>query len=136
MSPLQVGKWIVHPADRCNVARILAAPLFLFAPFVTDLFAGYEILYAAAAFTMVGDTNYLLHLHIHRPLSGRPAFNLLLDLIMGVVTGMSSSNWRIHHLYGHHRGIDPPYRSPYRILEDYSAIREISFSTMSMWKSF
>jgi hypothetical protein len=58
------GKWIAHPADRLNAVRALAAPLLLFAPFAVDLFAGFEAAYAAAAFMMDGDTNYLLHLHI------------------------------------------------------------------------
>jgi fatty acid desaturase len=136
LNPPSAGKWIAHPADRCNVARALVAPLVLFAPFFTDFFAGYEILYAAAAFVLIGDTNYLFHLHIHRPLSGKPAFNLLLDLGMGVATGMSGSNWRIQHLYGHHRGIDLPYRCHRGISEDYSAVRAISFSLISMWATF
>jgi hypothetical protein len=49
---------------------------------------------------------------------------------------MVSSNWRIQHLYGHHRGIDLPYRGDRRILEDYSPIRAISFSANSSWDTF
>ena len=136
VNPPNTGKWLAHPADRWNAARALVAPLFLFAPFGTDFFAGYEILYAVLIFVLIGDTNYLLHLHIHRPLSRKPALNLLFDLGMGTVTGMSSSNWRIHHLYGHHRGIDLPYRGDRGILEDYSAVRAVSSSAMSMWATF
>jgi hypothetical protein len=134
--PPKTGKWIAHPADRWNAARALAAAPILFAPFVTNFFAGYEILYGVAAFMLIGDTNYLLHLHIHRPLSRKPALNLLFDLGMGTVTGMSSSNWRIQHLYGHHRGIDLPYRCCRGIFEDYSALRAVFFSAMSMWETF
>jgi fatty acid desaturase len=130
------GKWIAHPADRPNAARALAAPFLLFAPFVVDFLAGYEVVYGVIAFTVIGETNYLLHLHIHRPFSRNPVVNLVLDLSMGAVTGMVSSNWRIQHLYGHHRGIDLPYRGDRGILQNYSPIRAISFSTNSLWDTF
>jgi len=61
------GRWISHPADRVNAARALIAPFLLFAPFVVNWFAGYEIIYAIVTFVAIGETNYLLHLHIHRP---------------------------------------------------------------------
>ena len=78
----------------------------MFTPFAVNWFAGYEIVYAIFAFMLIGDTNYLLHLHIHRPFSRKPALNLLFDLSMGATTGMTASNWRMQHLYGHHRGIE------------------------------
>jgi fatty acid desaturase len=55
---------------------------------------------------------------------------------MGAVTGMTSSNWRIQHLYGHHCGVDLPYRGDRAIMEDYSAVRAVSFSAISMWDTF
>jgi fatty acid desaturase len=131
-----VGKWITHPADRSNVARALAAPWLLFAPFVVDLISGYEIVYAVVTVMLIGKTNYLLHLHIHRPFSRTPALNLILDLSMGIVTGMASSNWRIQHLYGHHRGIDLPYRGCSGVIESYSAPRAILFSASALWETF
>jgi fatty acid desaturase len=130
------GKWITHPADRFNVARALAAPWLLFAPFVVDLISGYEIVYAVVTFMLIGKTNYLLHLHIHRPFSRSIALNLILDLSMGIVTGMVSSNWRIQHLYGHHRGIDLPYRGHRGTIETYSPPRAILFSARSLWETF
>jgi fatty acid desaturase len=132
----KAGKWIAHPADRSNAARALVAPLLLFAPFVVNLFAGYEIVYAIVTFMTIGKTNYLLHLHIHRPFSRNRVLNLIFDLSMGIVTGMVSSNWRIQHLYGHHRGIDLPYRGDRGILQDYSSMRAISFSGISLWETF
>ena len=131
----QAGRWVAHPADRLNAVRALLAPVLFFAPFATDLLHGYEIVYAIIAFALIGDANYLLHLHIHRPLSRIRALNLVLDLCMGMVTGMTASNWRIQHLYGHHRGIDMPYRGDSHIREDYSAARAVSCSAMSMFRS-
>jgi fatty acid desaturase len=135
-SPSRTGAWIAHPADRTNAVRALVAPWLLFAPFAVDWFAGYEIVYAIPAFMLIGDTNYLLHLHIHRPFSRRPALNLLFDLSMGATTGMTASNWRMQHLYGHHRGIDLPYRGNRAIVEDYSPPRALWFSAMSIWETF
>lgn len=136
MTHWQAGRWVAHPADRLNAARALLAPLLLFAPFAIDVLQGYAIPYAIVAFVLIGDTNYLLHLHIHRPFARNPVLNLLFDLCMGAVTGMTASNWRIQHLYGHHRGIDLPYRGARRIREDYSAARALSCSVMSMWETF
>lgn len=116
--------------------RALLAPLLLFAPFATDLLLGYELAYALAAFALIGDTNYLLHLHVHRPFSRIRAFNLLLDLSMGAVTGMTASNWRIQHLYGHHRNVDLPYRGGRRIPAGYSPGRALACSTTSLWQTF
>jgi fatty acid desaturase len=132
----QADGWIMHPADRLNAARALLAPILLFAPFAIDLLQGYAIAYAIVAFALFGDTNYLLHLHIHRPFSRSRVLNLILDLSMGAATAMTASNWRIQHLYGHHRRIDLPYRGNSRIREDYSAARALSCSVMSMWKTF
>jgi fatty acid desaturase len=92
---------------------------FCSSPFAVDSLAGYEIVYAVITFMLIGKTNYLLHLHIHRPFSRKPVFNLMLDLSMGAVTGMVSSNWRIQHLYGHHCGVDWPYRGDRGAREDY-----------------
>ncbi len=132
----KTAKWIAHPADRWNAARALAAPFLLFAPFVVDSNSGHEPVYAVVTFMMIGKTNYLLHLHIHRPFSQNRVLNLVLDLSMGAVSGMVSSNWRIQHLYGHHRGIDLSYRGDCRIFENYSAIRAIAFSAGSLWGTF
>jgi fatty acid desaturase len=133
----KTGRWISHPADRWNAVRALSAPFLLFAPFVVNWFAGYEVIYAIATFMVIGKTNYLLHLHIHRPFSRMAALNILFDLSMGAVTGMTASNWRIQHLYGHHRGVDLPYRgerSAY--LENYSMLRAVTYSAVSLVETF
>jgi fatty acid desaturase len=133
----KTGIWISHPADRWNAVRALAAPVLLFAPFMVDWYAGYEALYAVLIFMMIGKTNYLLHLHIHRPFSRNRVLNMVFDLSMGAVTGMTASNWRIQHLYGHHRGIDMPYRGERSgHLQDYSMMRAISYSAISLVETF
>jgi fatty acid desaturase len=133
----QTGRWISHPADRINAVRALVAPVVLFAPFVVNWFAGYEIVYAIVTFMAIGETNYLLHLHIHRPFGRNPRLNILFDLSMASVTGVTASNWRIHHLYGHHRGFDLPYRGDRTAdLESYSTMRAISYSAVTMLESF
>jgi fatty acid desaturase len=132
----QAGGWVRHPADRLNAVRALLAPILLFAPFAIDLLQKYAIAYGIVAFVMIGDTNYLLHLHIHRPFSGSRVLNLVFDLAMSAVTAMTASNWRIQHLYGHHRGVGRPYRGDTRIREGYSPARALSCSVMSMWETF
>ncbi|HEX8770983.1 MAG TPA: fatty acid desaturase [Acidimicrobiales bacterium] len=127
---------IAHPADRLNVVRALAGPVILFSPFWYG-FAGSMPLVALVVFGLIGKTNYILHLHIHRPFSTRRWFNLVLDLAMGLTTGMAASNWRIQHRYGHHRGIDVPYRpgSEWETAR-YTPLGAISFSVRSIWPTF
>ena len=113
------------------------APIILLSPFWYG-FAGSSIWLAALViFAAVGKTNYLLHLHVHRPFATRGRLNLLLDLSMGLTTGMPASNWRIQHRYGHHRGLDEPYRSD-RAWETarYSAFGVLSFSARAIWPTF
>jgi fatty acid desaturase len=132
-----MSPWIIHPADRLNALRALVAPPIGFAPFFFDSFAANTWLYGIGIFFLIGKTNYLLHLHIHHPFSRNSALNLLLDLSMGSVSGMTSSNWRIQHLYGHHRGIDLPYRGKRTWqLEKYSPLRAMSFSIGTLWTTF
>ena len=132
-----MSTWITHPADRINTLRALVAPPILFAPFFVESLAANTSLYGIGIFFLIGKTNYLLHLHIHHPFSRNSILNLLLDLSMGSVTGMTSSNWRIQHLYGHHRGIDLPYRGDRTWqLEKYSPLRALSFSIGTLWTTF
>lgn len=133
-----MSTWIIHPADRPNALWALAAPPILFAPFFFDSLAAHAALYGIAIFFfLIGKTNYLLHLHIHHPFSRNDTLNLLLDLSMGSVTAMTSSNWRVQHLYGHHRGIDLSYRGDHRWqLEKYSPLRAFSFSIATLWPTF
>lgn len=137
-STSRIGEWFIHPADRANILRAFVAPPILFAPFFFNSLAAYASLYGIGIFFfLIGKTNYLLHLHIHHPFSQNSALNLLLDLSMGSATGMTSSNWRIQHLYGHHRGVDLPYCGNHTWqLEKYSPLRAFSFSIGTLWPTF
>jgi fatty acid desaturase len=128
---------IAHAADRLNVVRGLTAPIILFGPFWYGVPDGYFRVAALVIFAAVGDINYVLHLHIHCPFSTRRWLNLLLDLTMGTATGMTASNWRIQHRYGHHRGLDAPYRTDSGWeTEKYTVLGALSFSIRGIWPTF
>ena len=89
-----------------NVVRSLVAPLIFFWPFLFGLSSATAVaLYAIVLLVVLVDLNYVLHLHAHRPFSSNRVANIVLDLCLGSVTGMTSANWRIQHVYGHHRGM-------------------------------
>jgi fatty acid desaturase len=128
---------IKHRADRVNVARALIAPVVFFLPFYTGLPEGYEFLTAAFIYFLIGDTNYILHLHIHHPFSRNKYVNRVLDILLGSVTAMTASNWRIQHLHGHHRGIDILFRgSKDWEIEKFSPLRALSYCFRSMGYTF
>ena len=128
---------ISHRADILNVVRALIAPIIFFMPFFVGLPDGYEFLSVILIYALIGKTNYILHLHIHHPFSRNRTLNRLLELCMGSVTGMTASNWRIQHLYGHHRGVDHLFRGDLAWeLEAYTPVRVISYCARSMWPTF
>lgn len=127
---------IRHPADIANVARAVAAPVIFFMPFGVGFPDGYEIISVVIIYMLVGKTNYILHLHIHRPFSNYRAVNLFLDCCMGAVTGMTASNWRIQHLYGHHRGNDAFRGDVSWEVEMYSPWRALSYCFRTIWPTF
>lgn len=128
---------IRHRADTLNVARALIGPMIFFMPFVTGFPAGYELLSVVVIYMLIGRTNYILHLHVHRAFSDSRTFNLILELCMGAVSGMTASNWRIQHVYGHHRGKDDLFRGDVTWeLERYSPLRVASYCLRSIWPTF
>lgn len=123
-----------HRADIINIARAMIAPVIFFMPFFAGFPNGYEFLTAVLIYMLIGKTNYILHLQIHHPFSSYRTLNLLLELSMGSVTGMTASNWRIQHLYGHHRGIDDAFRGDMAWeLEAYTPLRVISYCLRTIW---
>lgn len=130
-------RFVAHPADTFNIFRALLAPVVFFLPFGCDFFADHIFVYFIALLFLIGNTNYILHLHIHRPFTTLGGFNLLLDLAMGASTGMTASNWRIQHLLGHHKGDEQRYRArPNGELERYTVLNAISYSLLSIWPTF
>lgn len=128
---------ISKPEDRINVLRSVIAPVIFFAPFCVGFPDGYEIFTVVLIYITIGDTNYLLHLHVHRPFGNNRVFNVILDLLLASVTGMTASNWRIQHVHGHHRGKDVLFRgSTDWELEKYTAGRAASFCFRSVWPTF
>lgn len=128
---------LAHPADRLNVMRAILAPAAVFYPFAFGFPGGHAVIYIILLFALVGDTNYILHLHIHRPFLKNRVLNLILDICMGLSTGMMASNWRIQHLYGHHLGHDYAFRyEDGWELQQYSPAGAILFSLRSMFPTF
>ena len=81
-------------------------------------------------FLWIIDLNYLLHLHVHRPLTASRTLNRLLDMALGSMTAMTSANWRIQHVFGHHLGKDEDYsfRSLDWTLQRYSLRGALAYS--------
>lgn len=128
---------IAHPADRLNVLRAFAAPVAVFYPFVLGFPPGGLLLHAVLLALLFGKTNYILHLHVHRPFSRQSWLNRTLDYALGLSTGMTSANWRIQHVYGHHLGRDDGYRTGASWqLERYSFGGMMSFTLGSLWRTF
>lgn len=131
------GRWIRHPRDTLNLLRSVTAPVLVFYPYFGnfDLCAG--ILYALFLFAVVGDANYLLHLHVHRPFMQQGLLNRIIDILLGFSTGMTSANWRIQHVYGHHISQDAAFRVRAEWpLQKFSITGAIWFSAGSIPKTF
>ncbi len=91
-----------YTEDRINFLRALISPIVFLYPFWGELPAQYEIASMLFIWLLLHDTNHLLHIHTHLPFTKNKYLNIFLDISMGVVTGMTASNWRIQHKYGHH----------------------------------
>lgn len=126
-----------YPEDRINIFRSVLAPIVFFLPFFTGLPEGYELAAVAFIYFVIGDTNYILHLHIHNPFTRNKLINRSLDLILASVTGMTASNWRIQHLHNHHRGKDILFNgSKHWEIEKYTPLRALSYCFRSLWPTF
>jgi fatty acid desaturase len=123
-------------ADIPFVFRALAAPVVFFAPFWADFSLPAFAVFLVVAFAVIGDANYVLHWHTHRPFTTSRACNLLLDLCLGATTGVTASNWRIQHVFGHHFGADARFcDTSVSMREGYSPRRALAFCLRSFWPS-
>ena len=128
---------LLRREDAPLALRALLAPIIFYAPFLASLPPKYAAPLLLLVFYLLLDTNYILHLHVHRPLTRSRALNLALDLCLGATTGMTASNWRIQHVYGHHLGRDAPFRGGgVRMQDAYSVGRALKYSLLSIWPTF
>jgi len=127
---------LANKADRFNTLRAVASPIVLFAPFVAGFPGGHGAFYFLLMFALIGETNYILHLHIHRSFGVGRKFNLLLDLAMGAATAFTASNWRIQHRYGHHCGVDEPFRAATWAMERFTPLGALHYSLRSIGPTF
>jgi fatty acid desaturase len=101
---------VPYPRDWLNIGSALAAPAVFFYPFYHGVDGPLQLaVYSALLLVWIVDLNYLLHLHVHHPFTTSATFNRILDIVLGAVTGMTSANWRIQHVFGHHRDKDADY---------------------------
>jgi fatty acid desaturase len=99
-----------HHRDWPNIVSAISGPIVFFYPFYHGLNGSLElVIYAVLLLVWIADLNYLLHLHVHRPFTTSAVFNRVIDLCLGSVSGMTSANWRMQHVFGHHRGHDEDY---------------------------
>jgi fatty acid desaturase len=129
----------MHRRDRLNLLLALAAPIVFFYPFYRGVDGIVELaIYAGLLFVWILDLNYVLHLHVHRPLTASRTLNRLLDVALGSVTGMTSANWRIQHVLGHHRGRDGDYTSRRFdwATERYSIRGGLAYAFGNIWPTF
>jgi len=125
------GRFARHHRDWVNIISSITGPLVFFYPFYHGFDGSDELaIYIVLLLVWIADLNYLLHLHVHRPFTTSAAFNRLIDMCLGSVSGMTSANWRIQHVFGHHRGHDGDYthRSLDWAMERYSVRGALAYS--------
>lgn len=133
------GRLVPYPQDWINVFSALAAPVVFFYPFYHGITGTVELaIYVGLLLVWIVDLNYLLHLHVHRPLTTSRTFNRVLDMALSSVSGMTSANWRIQHVFGHHRGNDRDYtfRSLDWTLRRYSVRGALAYSFGNIWTTY
>ena len=118
-----------YRADRLNFWRALTGPLILLLPAFTGLPEGWPALpYGVAVWFALCDLNYVLHQHVHLPMSHSRTVNRLLDFSLSCVTGMSAYNWRQHHIIRHHACDDGWRQTTEREFKNYSFLGSITYS--------
>lgn len=131
--------FVAHPKDWGHVFSAIAGPIVFFYPFYHGIDGTAELaIYVVLLLLWIVDLNYVLHLHVHRPLTASKAVNRLLDMALGSMTAMTSANWRMQHVFGHHRGKDEDYtfRSLDWTLQDYSVRGALAYSFGNIWLTY
>lgn len=127
--------------DLTNVMRGLTAPFIFLYPYFFGFHEGYAVVTTLILWAVLNDINHVLHLHIHRSFSDNKYFNFLLDICMGITTGMTASNWRIQHKYGHHKHHTRTEKDEWDLGKDwetkkYSILGALSYSMRTIWPIF
>ena len=120
--------------DVRHIFQALVTPVAFFLPYFLSFSVAALSTYIVVLIALNGSANYLLHLHVHHPFTTSRRFNLLLDLMLGATTGITASNWRIQHVYGHHCRRDENYRTRnVDVSAVFSGRRALAFCWRSMW---
>jgi hypothetical protein len=77
-----------HPADFANLFRSVLSPLILSLPIYFGGEGGQALIVGFTVWFLLSDMNFLLHQHVHLPLT------------------TSTASWRIHHVDRHHAADD------------------------------
>jgi fatty acid desaturase len=127
------GRPFCRREDIIKILQALVTPAAFFLPYTLSLSVAELSAYLLALVAVNGSANYLLHLHVHHPFTTSRACNLLLDLMLGAATGITASNWRIQHVYGHHRGRETKFRAhDFDMSAAFSGRRALKFCWRSM----
>ena len=96
-----------HPEDQVNYWRGWTCLPILLLPAVTGMPEGvYGIVYGLLIWFVLNDINFLLHQHVHYPLTRSTRQNAWLDWLMSFTTAMCAYSWRQQHIFRHHMGND------------------------------
>ena len=94
---------LTHKEDLLNYWRAWLSVPILLLPAFTGLPGGFlTVLYGLLIWFLLNDMNFLLHQHVHRPLTHSNTKNTILDWWMSLVTAMCAYNWRQQHVLRHH----------------------------------
>jgi fatty acid desaturase len=133
------ARLVPYRQDWLNVVLALSAPVVFFYPFYHGIAGAVDLtIYVILLLVWIVDLNYLLHLHVHRSFTSSHALNRVIDLALSSVTGMTSANWRIQHVFGHHRRQDDNYtlRSLDWTLQRYSLRGALAYSFGNIWVTY
>ena len=94
---------VLHKEDIFNYWRGWASLPILLLPLLTGMPDGsVAVLYGLLIWFALNDMNFLLHQHVHCPITSSKIQNTVLDWLLSIVTGMCAYNWRQQHVLRHH----------------------------------
>lgn len=130
---------LLHREDKWNLLQALVLPLVLLIPVLTPVPDDYfwKALYVLTFWLTVNDANFILHQHVHKPLTTSKWLNAIVDLGLGVTTGMSAYHWRQQHVLRHHVvGMRAWGEGTKWEMEKYSPLRVLVYSLRTIVPSY